>query len=266
MRLRSGSRELTSTKPSRSQSSNASPQRVVEGAVNLDHTRAGGARLRALRRRRPAGGRQHDRTQPGPRRVGRGAGGSVSRRRADDRVRARLDRALDGDDHAAVLEAAGRVRALDLEVQVDAERLREARCADERRRALAEREPRGGLHAHPSSVTPRSETTGSGVERRLIAGSCPIAASASSRAPVAASCVTTCSAAPSPFCVLQQARDRDLAHRELLGDLRERARPVVDREAEVVRRARLARRQARRAAATRRRSAGSRCPSSRSRS
>ena len=158
-------------------------------------------------------------------------------------MRTGLDRPLDGHDHPAILEAPRRVRALDLELQVETELLGEAGGADERRRALAEREPRGGFHAHPSSVTPRSETTGSSVERRLICGSSAIAASASSSAPVAASCVTTCRAAPSPFACCSEAGDRDLAQRELLGDPRQRARPVLDRQAEVVRRARLARRQ-----------------------
>ena len=48
----------------------------------------------------------------------------------------------DGHGHAAVLEAPGRVRALALEPELDAEPLGEPRRAEERRRALAERDDR----------------------------------------------------------------------------------------------------------------------------
>src|SRR5262249_19053152 len=122
------------------------------------------------------------------------------RRRADDRARAGARRACDRYHHAAVLEAAGRVRSLALQVQLEPERLGEARRMDERRRALAERQGRSErAHAHPSSVTPRSETTGSGSDLSCTSGSSPSAPSASESAPARASWVTTWRAAPEPF-------------------------------------------------------------------
>src|SRR4029079_397325 len=94
----------------------------------------------------------------------------ISGRRADDPLGPVLHRLRNRDRHPAVLEAAGRIPPLELEAQLDAEVLADFARADERGAALAERERRRvGAdrqavaealdHAHPSSATPRSETT-----------------------------------------------------------------------------------------------------------
>ena len=87
-------------------------------------------------------GLEDDGDEPGARRVGRRRRCGVPRRRADDRACALLERLRDRDRHAAVLEAAGRVRALELDEDLDAEPLGSVRSAQERRRSLAERDDR----------------------------------------------------------------------------------------------------------------------------
>ena len=78
-------------------------------------------------------------SMPGGRPVGRGRRRRVAGRGAHDRPGAGLGGLGDGDDHAPVLERAGRVLALDLEMQVREARSRpEASGVDERRAALAE--------------------------------------------------------------------------------------------------------------------------------
>ena len=150
-------------------------ERLVEAAADLEQPGAGGDRLKQLRRGDAAGGDEHDRTQSGPRCVGSCGGSGVAGRRADDRPRSRLECPGDRDGHAPVLEASRRVRTLDLEPQVEPQPLREARCMDERRAALPERDERRAVanrqpvaEAHgesrhqiqPRSGTPRWEITG----------------------------------------------------------------------------------------------------------
>ena len=90
----------------------------------------GHQRLEQLADRDLALRQDDDDLHPGRRAVGRRRGRRVAGRGADDRARAGLDRLGDGDDHAAVLERAGRVLALDLEVQVRAGRApRPGACA-----------------------------------------------------------------------------------------------------------------------------------------
>ena len=161
--MRSGLSELTSTNPVALAELAAEPRARRRRCRGPRAARAPAARACARFAVAVApGGRQHDRLEARARRVRGGRRGRVAGRRADDRARARLDRRRDGDDHAAVLEAAGRVRALALEVQLDARARSDSRArVHERRRALAERQGRSERgHAHPSSATPRSETTG----------------------------------------------------------------------------------------------------------
>ena len=75
-------------------------------------------RLEQLADRDLALGQDDDHLHPGRRAIGRGGCRGVAGRRADDGGRAGLGGLRHGDDHAAVLERAGRVLALDLEVQV----------------------------------------------------------------------------------------------------------------------------------------------------
>ena len=117
-------------------------------------------------------------SSPACRAVRRGRGRRVAGRGADDRPGARLDGLGDRHDHAAVLERAGRVLALDLEVQVrGADRLPEPLGADERRGALAQRQRRRrvghrqeaavALHQPRSGRSPPSSASSviDGVER-----------------------------------------------------------------------------------------------------
>ena len=73
---------------------------------------------------------------PGPRGVGGGARGGVAGRGADHRLGALAHRRRDRAGHAAVLEGAGRVGALELEVDLAPTQLREHGRAQQRRRAL----------------------------------------------------------------------------------------------------------------------------------
>ena len=80
-----------------------------------------------------------DDLEPGGRAVRRGRGRGVAGRGAHDRPGARLGGLGDGHDHAPVLERAGRVLALHLEVQVgEAERVAQPTGADQRREPFAE--------------------------------------------------------------------------------------------------------------------------------
>ncbi len=123
-------------------------ERLVEAAAHLEHPRADSARLGELRRRdrarrasaRPPSARRAPRTPPPTRRCSR----STRRRR----LAPVLDRLRDRDGHAAVLEAAGRVRALPLELELDAEPLREPR-----RTGAAASSPRRATR--PASASPR---------------------------------------------------------------------------------------------------------------
>jgi len=121
----------------------AEAQCIVERPANLDKPRTDGLSLGALRSRGRACGCQDDRVEACARGVGRRGRRGVPRRGANDRARARLDSPADGNDHPAVLEAAGRVCALALQVKVEARRRGEAPRRDERRGAFSERD-RGG--------------------------------------------------------------------------------------------------------------------------
>ena len=74
-----------------------------------------------------------------------GAGAGVAGRGADDRLGALLDGLADRHRHAAVLERAGRVGALDLEVDLAAGALGQPRRRHQRRAALAQGDDRRGL-------------------------------------------------------------------------------------------------------------------------
>ena len=93
-------------------------QGLVEVAIDGDDLRPGDERLEQLAERDLALGQDDDDVQPGGGAVGRGRGRGVAGRRADDGPCTGLDGLGDGHDHAPVLERAGRVLALDLEVQV----------------------------------------------------------------------------------------------------------------------------------------------------
>ena len=141
------------------------PERLVEVAVDGDDPRAGDERLEQLADRDLARRQDDDDLEPGGRAVGRGRGRGVAGRGADDRPGAVLERLGDGHDHAPVLERAGRVLALDLEVQVgEARAPRPSRSrVDERREPLAEGQRRG-------RVGDRQEARGSA--RRGAGGRC----------------------------------------------------------------------------------------------
>ena len=118
----------------------------VEVAAHGEHPRPGGLGLEELAGGDLAGRQDDDDLQPGGRPVGRGGGGRVARRGADDGARARLEGLRDGHHHAPVLERPGRVGALELQVEVrDPPGLAEALRVHEGRGALAQREAgRGG--------------------------------------------------------------------------------------------------------------------------
>ena len=79
---------------------------------------------------------------PGPGRVGGGARSGVPGRGADHGLGARALRPRDRHRHPPVLEAAGRVRALELEQHPGADPLGEHRRLDQRRRALVQGDDR----------------------------------------------------------------------------------------------------------------------------
>ncbi len=143
---RNGLTELTSVTGWSSCSASAADDRegLVEVAVDGDDPGARDERLEQLADRDLALRQDDDDLEAGRRAVGRRGGRGVAGRGADDRPRARLDGLGDGQDHAPVLERAGRVLAFDLEVEVlEPERRAEAPGADERREPLAEGQRRG---------------------------------------------------------------------------------------------------------------------------
>ena len=117
-------------------------QRLVEVAAQRDHARAVHHRLGELAARDLALRDDHRAAHARARGVGGRARGRVARRGADDRLRPLALRPRDRERHAAVLEAAGRVHPLELEVRLDADALRQARRVDQRRRALHQRHDR----------------------------------------------------------------------------------------------------------------------------
>ena len=121
------------------------PQGDVEVPVDGDHPRTGDERLEQLAHRDLAAGQDDHDLQPGGRAVRRRRGGGVPGRGAHDGTRPGLEGLAHGDDHAPVLEAPGRVGALDLEVQVgQAQLATKVAGVDQRRPALAEGRVRGG--------------------------------------------------------------------------------------------------------------------------
>ncbi len=121
------------------------PQAVVEVAADHDHLGAVHDRLGEL-----AGGdlalrHQHERLDAGPRGVRRHRGGGVAGRRADDGLGALADGDRERDGHAAVLERAGRVVALDLEPDLGAGEVGEPGRLDHRGAALAQGDRRGAV-------------------------------------------------------------------------------------------------------------------------
>ena len=185
-------------------------ERLVEAAAHLQEPRA--RRLgpeRACRaRRRPR--EQHDCAQAGARGVGGSRGGRVAGRRADDRLRAALERLGDRDRHPAVLEAArsGSLPPTSGRAHSRARRRAAARAGAaslprRARRSACRARAEGGRgsglpaaasrHAHdqPMPVTPRSETIGSADGRARLWARLPRSSSAARTAPSAASCRTT---------------------------------------------------------------------------
>ena len=118
---------------------------VVEVALHLQELGVVRDRLAQLAHRDLALGHEHGGLDAGVRRVRRGRGRRVAGRGADDDLRAALDGLRDGHGHAAVLEGAGRVHALELHPHVGAGAARERGGGQERRAALAERDDRGGI-------------------------------------------------------------------------------------------------------------------------
>jgi hypothetical protein len=129
------------------------PAAVVVGAVDCEDTRTGVAR-RDGRRPDPDGG-EHDRLEPG--RGGGGADGvsEVPGRGAAEGGHAVVESRRRSQRRDAVLVGAGGVLAFELEVQVDAERIREQVRAAERRRARTD-----------VDVRPAREERGVAPERR----------------------------------------------------------------------------------------------------
>ena len=113
-------------------------QGVVEVSLEGDDAGAVHERLGELADRDLALRDDHRAAQPGPGRVGGGAGRGVAGRGADHRLRPPALGPRDRDRHPPVLEASGRVRALELEMDAGADPLREPGRLDQRRRALLE--------------------------------------------------------------------------------------------------------------------------------
>ena len=104
-------------------------QSAVEVAADRDHLGAVHQRLSELAHRDLALGHDHDAADPGARGVGGQRRGGVAGRSADHRLGAIAHGGRDRAGHAAVLEAPGRVRALDLQPHVGADALGQARRA-----------------------------------------------------------------------------------------------------------------------------------------
>ena len=117
-------------------------QRLVEVAAQRDHAGAVHQRLGELAGGDLALGDDHGAAQPAAGGVGGGARRGVAGRGADDGLGALAHGGADRAGHPAVLEGAGRVRALELEPDLDADALGDALGQHERRRALLERDDR----------------------------------------------------------------------------------------------------------------------------
>src|SRR5262249_54668835 len=117
-------------------------------------------------------------------------------------------------------ERTGRIHALELQPEFDAELTRERLGGDERRGPFAERHDavarleRQPLpvafgerrHVQPAPGTPREGVTGSTSGGDWVSGSLPISARAASTEPALVSWVTTCSVAPpSRWCCTSRA-------------------------------------------------------------
>ena len=208
--IRYGLTELTSSTGWFSASSRTISQRLVEVAAQGDHPGAVDQRLGELADRDLALGHDHRPAQPGAGRVGGGARRGVAGRGADHRLGAGAGGARDGDRHPAVLEAAGRVRALELEQHPGADPLGDHRRLDQRGRALVEGDHRvAGLERQPVAVAldqRRRHRSGERLPRRPGSRGAPRAGSRarrSRRAPrrsrvSGASCRTITSRASSP--------------------------------------------------------------------
>ena len=143
--MRSGLIELTTDRHSLLAEPPHRRQRLVEVAVDHDQPRPGRQRLGQLAARHLAGGEHHVARQPGCRRVGRRRGAVLPVEAQTTAARAAADRSIDGQHHAAVLERAGRVRALEL--QVEAHRGRAPRPVAARGPAACP--PRRGVIGNP---------------------------------------------------------------------------------------------------------------------
>ena len=115
-------------------------QRLVEVAAQGDHARAVHERLGELALGDLALRHDHRAGQAAARGVGGGARGGVAGRGADDGLGALAHGGADGARHAAILERAGRVEALELQPHLGLHELGEVRRVDERGAALAERD------------------------------------------------------------------------------------------------------------------------------
>src|SRR5207342_1623486 len=138
--------------------------------------------------------------EAGPGRVGGGAGAGVAGRRADHRLGADPGGHADGHRHAAVLERAGRVGPLDLEVHLA------AGTGGQDRRGCCDRQPVPVLGDHPAPLVV-SDLLGhhsSSPSTRITLATARTTGSASSSRTVAASaasravCVTMTSWASAP--------------------------------------------------------------------
>ena len=119
-------------------------QRLVEVALDHDQPCAGGKRLGQLAARHLAGRQDDVARQPGGRGVCSGRCGCVAGRCADDSLRPAGQGPVHGEHHAAVLERACRVRALDLQVQrVEPQLAAESRGMDQRRSPLPQGDREG---------------------------------------------------------------------------------------------------------------------------
>ena len=130
-------------------------QRLVEVAVDRHDPGARDQRLEKLAERDLAGRKHHHDFEPSRRSVCSRRGRRVAGRRANKGVGALLEGLRDGHDHAPVLEAAGRVLALDLEVEVRKPELApQASSVEQRRETFAKRQSRRrvGDRQEPSVV------------------------------------------------------------------------------------------------------------------
>ena len=123
----------------------ASAEAVVEVAAHHDHLGAVQDRLRHLAGGDLALGHQHQRLEAGLRGVRRHRGRGVAGRGADHGLGAVVLGDRDRGGHAAVLERAGRVVALDLEPDLGAGQPGEPLGVHQRGAALAQRDRDGAL-------------------------------------------------------------------------------------------------------------------------